>query len=101
MTAASVASGLVGERPMAMPLRIGMVGPLPPPSGGMANQCRQLIGLLKADGLAVELVQTNLPYRPNFISGLRGVRAAFRLVPYLAAIWSLPFTIVFSSYCKG
>jgi len=73
---------------MAMPFRIGMVGPLPPPSGGMANQCRQLIGLLKADGLAVELVQTNLPYRPNFISGLRGVRAAFRLVPYLAAIWS-------------
>ena len=45
-------------------LRIGLVGPLPPPSGGMANQTLQLSKLLADEGLTVELVQTNAPYRP-------------------------------------
>jgi hypothetical protein len=29
-------------------MRIGLVGPLPPPAGGMANQTRQLAELLSA-----------------------------------------------------
>ncbi len=41
-----------------------LVGPLPPPSGGMANQTRQLKRLLEGEGVQVTLVQTNAPYRP-------------------------------------
>jgi len=69
------------------PLRIALVGPLPPPSGGMANQTRQLAELLAAEGVQVELVQVNAPYRPAWVGALRGVRAVFRLVPYLVTLW--------------
>ena len=68
-------------------LRVGLVGPLPPPAGGMANQTRQLAELLEGEGAAVTLVQTNAPYRPAWIEGLAGVRALFRLVPYLLRLW--------------
>jgi glycosyltransferase involved in cell wall biosynthesis len=68
-------------------LRIGVVGPLPPPSGGMANQTLQLIGLLEGEGHAVEVVQVNAPYRPAWAAKLAGVRALFRLLPYLASLW--------------
>jgi glycosyltransferase involved in cell wall biosynthesis len=68
-------------------LAVGLVGPLPPPSGGMANQTKQLARLLAEAGVRVELVQTNAPYRPAWIEPLRGVRALFRLVPYLLALW--------------
>ena len=64
-------------------LRIGLVGPLPPPSGGMANQTEQLSRLLRADGAGVELVQVNPPYRPRWVGHIRGVRALFRLIPYI------------------
>ena len=64
------------------------MGPLPPPSGGMANQTRQLARLLTEEGLDVEIVQVNAPYRPSWIEPLRGVRALFRLVPYLLRLWS-------------
>lgn len=67
--------------------RIVLVGPLPPPAGGMANQTLQLAELLREEGLVVELVQTNGAYRPAWVATLRGVRAAFRLVPYLARLW--------------
>ena len=68
-------------------LRIGVVGPLPPPSGGMANQTLQLIGLLEGEGHAVEVVQVNAPYRPAWAGKLPGVRALFRLLPYLVSLW--------------
>jgi len=68
-------------------LRVGLVGPLPPPAGGMANQTRQLAELLEGEGAAVTLVQTNAPYRPAWIEGVVGVRALFRLVPYLLRLW--------------
>jgi len=70
-----------------MRLRIGLVGPLPPPSGGMANQTRQLGRLLEEEGHAVDLVQTNAPYRPAWAGKLRGVRALFRLAPYVIRLW--------------
>lgn len=70
-----------------MNLRVVLVGPLPPPSGGMANQTRQLARLLGESGVQVRLVQNNPPYRPAWIGSVRGLRAAFRLVPYLAALW--------------
>ena len=68
-------------------LRIGLVGPLPPPFGGMANQTRQLAELLRGEGMTVDLVQTNAAYRPRWISRVRFVRAGFRLVSYLFALW--------------
>ncbi len=67
--------------------RICVVGPLPPPSGGMANQCAQLVRLLRADGATVELVRTNEPYHPAFVGRLPVVRAGARLLPYLWRLW--------------
>ena len=72
---------------MSDSLRIGLVGPLPPPSGGMANQTQQLAKLLTKEGLAVELVQTNRPYRPAFIGKVVIVRAVFRLFSYVIHLW--------------
>lgn len=68
-------------------LRIGLVGPLPPPAGGMANQTRQLAELLRGEQASVLLVQSNAPYRPPVVARLPVMRAAFRLVPYLCALW--------------
>jgi glycosyltransferase involved in cell wall biosynthesis len=68
-------------------LRIGIVGPVPPPPGGMAMQTRQLAELLQRERAHVVLVPTNAPYRPAWVAGLRGIRALFRLVPYLVALW--------------
>lgn len=68
-------------------LRIALVGPLPPPAGGMANQTRQLAELLRGEGAKVEIVQTNAAYRPAWVGRWLGVRAMFRLVPYLLDLW--------------
>jgi L-malate glycosyltransferase len=68
-------------------LRIGLVGPLPPPSGGMANQTLQLAKLLREEGIKVELIQVNRPYNPSWIGRLKGIRAVFRLLPYLLHLW--------------
>ena len=67
--------------------RICVVGPVPPPSGGMANQCEQLVRLLRMEGLDVELVRNNRPCRPLLIERIPLVRACFRLVPYLIHLW--------------
>lgn len=72
---------------MAAPLRIGLVGPLPPPSGGMANQTLQLAGLLRAEGFEVDLIQVNLATRPAWAEKVRGLRAVCRLLPYLLRLW--------------
>ncbi|AVR94779.1 glycosyl transferase family 1 [Pseudoduganella armeniaca] len=68
-------------------LRVGLVGPLPPPSGGMANQTLQLAALLRGEGIEVETVQVNAPYRPAWAGRIKGLRAVFRLLPYLAGLW--------------
>lgn len=70
-------------------VRIGLIGPLPPPSGGMANQTLQLAKLLREEGLDVELVQVNRPYRPGWVGQLKGVRAIFRLLPYMVRLWAV------------
>lgn len=70
-------------------MRLGLVGPLPPPNGGMAMQTLQLARLLGDEGLEVELVQTNAPYWPAVVARLKGVRAFFRIMPYLWRIWRL------------
>lgn len=68
--------------------RLALVGPLPPPFGGMANQTRQLAELLRGEGVPVEVVQVNAPYRPVWAARLRGLRAVFRLLPYVARLWA-------------
>ena len=75
----------VGRR--EAPGTVVLVGPLPPPSGGMANQTRQLAELLGAEGCRVRVVQVNAAYRPAWIGNVRGLRALFRLVPYLLRLW--------------
>jgi glycosyltransferase involved in cell wall biosynthesis len=67
-------------------LRLGLVGPLPPPFGGMANQTRQLASLLRAEGLDVALVRTNEPHRPAWIASLRGIRGLVHQIPYRRAL---------------
>ena len=67
--------------------RLCVVGPLPPPAGGMANQCEQLVRLLRQEGVEVDVVRSNAPYRPGWIARLPFVRAVFRLLPYLWALW--------------
>lgn len=71
----------------APPRRLTLVGPLPPPSGGMANQTRQLASLLAAEGTDVRIVQTNAPYTPAWVGKIPVARAVFRLVPYLFRLW--------------
>ena len=68
---------------------LGLVGPLPPPFGGMANQNRQLFSLLKSKGVKVSLVQTNAVYKPQVVGRFKKVRAFFRLIPYLLRLWRL------------
>ena len=70
-------------------LRVGLVGPLPPPAGGMANQTRQLAELLQAGGASVVLVQSNAAHRPACIGRVPILRALFRLLPYLLALWRM------------
>jgi glycosyltransferase involved in cell wall biosynthesis len=65
--------------------RIALVGPLPPPAGGMANQTRQLAGLLAGEGLAVEVVRTNEP--PPSLREVRGVRAALVTARFLPRLY--------------
>jgi glycosyltransferase involved in cell wall biosynthesis len=74
---------------MIADLHVCLVGPLPPPSGGMANQTYQLAELLRGEGARVDLVQVNAPYRPAWVAGMRGVRALFRLLPYLLRLWRI------------
>jgi glycosyltransferase involved in cell wall biosynthesis len=74
---------------MSKPLHLGIVGPLPPPAGGMATQTRQLANLLEAESVDISLVQNNRPYHPAWVQNLKGLRAVFRLIPYLLNVWKL------------
>ncbi|HNE44395.1 MAG TPA: glycosyltransferase family 4 protein [Rhodocyclaceae bacterium] len=53
----------------------------------MANQCRQLVRLLRDEGISVNLVCTNAPYHPAWIGKFPVIRAGFRLLPYLVSLW--------------
>lgn len=69
-------------------IRVALVGPLPPPSGGMAILTQQLATVLCAERAQVSLVQTNAEYRPRWAGRIPVLRATFRLVPYIAAVWA-------------
>lgn len=72
---------------MASILHIGLVGPLPPPSGGMANQTLQLAKLLRQENIQVEIVQTNASYKPEWVGKIPVLRALFRLALYIISLW--------------
>ena len=67
--------------------RLALVGPLPPPYGGMANQTALLAEYLRSEGVVVDVIQTNCPYWPAWVGGIPVIRAFFRLIPYLGALW--------------
>lgn len=67
-------------------IRIGLVGPIPPPAGGMANQTRQLRLLLQQSGAEVTLIAVNAPYRPAWCGKIPGFRALVRLIPYVTTL---------------
>jgi glycosyltransferase involved in cell wall biosynthesis len=65
------------------PLNVTLVGPIPPPAGGMAMQTAQLLRLLtETQQLNVKLVAVNPPYRPHWVARIPVLRALFRLFPY-------------------
>lgn len=66
---------------------IGLVGPLPPPFGGMANQAELLYKHLSDSGLDVRLIRTNAEYRPGWVKNIKGLRAGFRLYFYILELW--------------
>ena len=68
-------------------LRIGLIGPVAPPAGGMAGQTRQLGELLAAEQAHVTLVATNSAYRPAWLGRLRGLRALCRLAVFVVTLW--------------
>lgn len=68
-------------------VRVVVVGPEPPPAGGMAVQTRALIDGLRRSGARPVVVVTNAAYRPAWVERLRGVRALARLLPYIAKLW--------------
>jgi glycosyltransferase involved in cell wall biosynthesis len=68
-------------------LRVALVGPMPPPAGGMANQTRQLAELLRGERAMVTVVRSNAPYAPAWVENVPLLRAVFRLLPYLLALW--------------
>ncbi len=74
-------------------LSIGIVGPFPPPFGGMANQAKQLVELLRNENIEVEFVQNNAPYQPAVVGGIKGLRALFRIIPFFLKVWDLSKTV--------
>ena len=68
-------------------LRITLVGPAPPPAGGMAMQTLQLARLLAAEGAVVQHVVSNAPCRPAWLGRVRGLRAVGRLLAFVLDLW--------------
>jgi len=68
-------------------LKLALVGPLPPPSGGMANQTRQLGELLAEEGVQVTIVQVNSPYPGKLVGRVPVLRAVVRLFPYVVRLF--------------
>lgn len=52
-------------------------------------QTVQLHRLLQGEGVAVDRLATNPPYRPAWVGSVPGLRALARLLPYLWNIWGL------------
>lgn len=69
----------------SVPLSVLIVGPAPPPYGGMALQATALVDRLKQDGVDVEFLATN-PRLPTFLARVKGLRT---VVQSLLFFWNL------------
>jgi glycosyltransferase involved in cell wall biosynthesis len=69
-------------------IRICIIGPLPPPYGGMAVQTAKLQNLLQKEGLKVKTLPVNIsfPKRFCFIDNLKYIRAMIRLLFYIVIL---------------
>lgn len=63
-------------------MKICVIGPEPPPNGGMAMQCQLLRNCLKKDGLQVEFCPVNFKLTPNFLNQIKIFRAIIRFFCY-------------------
>lgn len=68
-------------------MNVLVVGPLPPPNGGMALQTEALVRQLRAEQVSVTVVAVNAPYQPAWLGRLPVLRAGARLLPYLWRLW--------------
>lgn len=63
-------------------MKICVIGPEPPPNGGMAMQCQLLRNCLKKDGLQVEFCPVNFKLKPFFLNRIKVFRAVMRFFWY-------------------
>lgn len=66
-----------------------LIGPKPPPNGGMAMQAQLLYRNLSAMGVPVQFLPTNQALKPAWLNHIRIARAALRFVLYLVQLWRL------------
>src|SRR5215813_10245387 len=64
---------------------VAIIGPVPPPLGGMALQAGILRDKLTSEGIRVILISTN-PKLPWLLERIPGVRAIFKTVIYLSRL---------------
>lgn len=67
--------------------KVAIVGPLAPPAGGMANLTFKLSEAISQQDIVVDIIQTNSPYKFKVIEKLKGIRAIFRLFPYILSLY--------------
>src|ERR1700694_1381899 len=81
MSLRTTRNGEKAGAPIAVPHRVLLVAPSPPPYGGMALQARLLERLLGADGHRVVFLPSNLRFPPRlgFLERIPGVRTALRV----------------------
>ena len=72
----------------SLPLKIGLVGPFPPPWGGMSVQAESLHGYLVREGFNVTPIRTNAPFRAPFgwLNNLPVFRAIFRFAQFIKTL---------------
>ena len=70
-------------------LRVQLVGPVPPPYGGMALQGLLLQRLLREDGVTAELFGHNEPFCAGlrFLERVPGIRTVLRAVRFYFRLW--------------
>lgn len=67
--------------------KVVIVGPLPLPAGGMANQTLQLSKFLAEQAIDVDIVRVNSDYKPAWVAKLPVIRAFFRLLFYIVSLF--------------
>ncbi|MDP2561132.1 glycosyltransferase family 4 protein [Psychrobium sp. 1_MG-2023] len=69
-------------------MKIALIGPTPPPNGGMAMQTKQLEQFLIAANHDVKLIATNAPYPFRWLAKIPILRAVARLFSYIIVLYS-------------